>query len=385
VQHLSLRRWAGAPNRARHHSLGWEEKCARHHSPEGVGWGAESCQAPFALREKCASTFPAGGSGETTPPQARNATGVIGVSIRYGPVPPRSAPVRRRRFMTRAALAALALTAASSLAVERFGVPSSWQDGRSDSIHAAARAGDLATVRASSSRRQAGRRQDEAGRTPLHLAPQRTRRGGVVPDLARRRRERCRQQRLEPAPRGCRGRPGRSGPPPYGGKAAIDRRTSEAKRHSPWRPAAAPPAPSPACSRLEPRQKTANAYGAHAAAARRERIRQGGHRPPAAGPEGQRRREGQVRRHAAHAGGVAGFRDVVDLLLQAARRCRSQPRFAEPAPIGRRKRSRCAVHELAGLGVDPAARTERGGTLLHDAAGGGSAAIVGELLARSSR
>jgi len=38
--------------------------------------------------------------------------------------------------------------------------------------------------------------------------------------------------------------------------------------------------------------------------------------------------------------------------------------------------------KLAGTGVDAAARTERGGTLLHDAAGGGSAAIVGELLAR---
>ncbi|HSP92020.1 MAG TPA: ankyrin repeat domain-containing protein, partial [Vicinamibacterales bacterium] len=37
----------------------------------------------------------------------------------------------------------------------------------------------------------------------------------------------------------------------------------------------------------------------------------------------------------------------------------------------------------AGMGVDLAARTERGGTLLHDAAGGGSVAIVGELLSRT--
>ena len=78
-----------------------------------------------------------------------------------------------------------------------------------------------------------------------------------------------------------------------------------------------------------------------------------------------------------------GFRDVVDLLLQRgatvpATGAASQGLLQSAAGKG----LDALFMRMAGMGVDLAPRSERGGTLLHDAAGGGSVAIVAELLAR---
>jgi hypothetical protein len=78
-----------------------------------------------------------------------------------------------------------------------------------------------------------------------------------------------------------------------------------------------------------------------------------------------------------------GFGEVVELLIQRG--------AAVPAtgPAARRLVQHAAAKglgtlfmKLASLGTDLSLRNERGGTLLNDAAGGGSTAIVGELLAR---
>ena len=80
-----------------------------------------------------------------------------------------------------------------------------------------------------------------------------------------------------------------------------------------------------------------------------------------------------------------GFRDVVELLLQRGATVPATGPAAQGLLQSAAGKGLDALFmKMAGMGVDLSARTERGGTLLHDAAGGGSAAIVGELLARKS-
>ena len=78
-----------------------------------------------------------------------------------------------------------------------------------------------------------------------------------------------------------------------------------------------------------------------------------------------------------------GFRDLVDLLLQSGATVPATGAAAERLLQSAAEKGLDRLFTtMAGNGVDLAARTERGGTLLHDAAAGGSVGIVNELLAR---
>jgi len=78
-----------------------------------------------------------------------------------------------------------------------------------------------------------------------------------------------------------------------------------------------------------------------------------------------------------------GYCDVVDLLLQSGATVPATgPASQSLLQSAAGKGLDALFMKLASMGVDLAARTGRGGTLLHDAAGGGSVAIVGELLSR---
>ena len=252
-------------------------------------------------------------------------------------------------------------------------------------IHGAARAGDLATVRAliekdvnwrSPGTKPAGPRCTWPPAAGARMSP--------PPGRARRRRQRRRQQRVDPAPCGRCGRPGRGGRPPDRAEGRPGCPHVRRARHlSRWRRAAARPAPSRACSHAGAATDAANAYGRTPLLL----VARESGKADIARLLLDRKADVDAKDKFGDTpltlAAWRGFREVVDLLLERGAAVPATGPAAErllqsAADEGPRR----LFTTMAGKGVDLSARTERGGTLLHDAAGGGSVGIVSELLAR---
>jgi ankyrin repeat protein len=257
--------------------------------------------------------------------------------------------------------------------------------GQGDTIHGAARAGDLATVRALVEKDvKLALARDEAGRTPLHLAAG-SGRADVAAYLVARGADVNAADNNAWTPLHAAAAADRDEAVRIliDGKAALESRTSEGE--TPLAVAAGRGAARAAARLLQAGAATeaANAYG------RTPLLlvaRESGKADIA-----RLLLDGKANVDAKDKFGDTpltlaawkGFAEVVDLLIQRGAAVPSTGPAAERLLQSAAEKGLDRLFAaLAGKGVDLSKRTARGGTLLHDAAGGGSAAIVGELLAR---
>jgi len=288
--------------------------------------------------------------------------------------------------VTRAAAGALALTAAlipwpsSGLASPHQG-----QAGQPDSIHAAARAGDLATVRALIEKDvKLALARDEAGGTPLHFAAGNGR-IEVVSFLISRGADVNAADNNARTPLHAAAAADRD---EVVGllieqKAALDARTSEGE--TPLAVAAGRGAARAAARLLQAGAATeaANAYGRTPLLLVARESGKADIARLLLGRTANVDAKDKFGDTPLTLAAWRGFRDVVELLLQSGATVPATGPVSQSLLQSAAGKGLDALFmKLAGMGVDLAARTERGGTLLHDAAGGGSATIVGELLAR---